>query len=135
MHLSSNAFIHWQVTSKMCAGVRGLAAAQGGPGHQRQGGQEGDGGGRPHRHQGQKGGGHFESKLQLEKTLLIFSQIEVGDIILINDGEEFPADVSPQNLEAFLVHKAVLFLSISQMVILSSSSPQGKANIMTANLG
>ena len=40
----------------MCAGVRGLAAAQGGPGHQRQGGQEGDGGGRPHGHQGQKGG-------------------------------------------------------------------------------
>ena len=79
--------------------------------------------------------GHFESKLQLEKTLLIFSQIEVGDIILINDGEEFPADVSPQNLEEFLVHNAVLFLSISQMVILSSSSPQGKANIMTANLG
>ena len=73
--------------------------------------------------------------MQLEKTLLIFSQIEVGDIILINDGEEFPADVSPQNLEAFLVHNAVLFLSISQMVILSSSSPQGKANIMTANLG
>ena len=39
----------------MSAGVRGLAAAQGGQGHQRQGGQEGDsGGGRPDGHQGQK---------------------------------------------------------------------------------
>ena len=29
-------------------------------------------------------------------TLIVFllEQIEVGDIILINDGEEFPADVS-----------------------------------------
>ena len=39
----------------MFAGVRGLAEAQGGQGHQRQGGQEGDGGGRVDRHQGQKG--------------------------------------------------------------------------------
>ncbi len=44
--------------------------------------------------------------------MYIITQILVGDIIYIADGEEFPAD----------------------MVILSSSSPQGKANIMTANL-